>query len=199
MGVFLPEDISQRITQFMNGKSNFPFIKKEEIIGVFYLFGKDYGITGQTELLITTDLAKRTIAQLSRDVRTFHTMVNKMDSKSIRENYMRRALQISVELRNNNINNPSSSSSSIEPKMNKRISGDPTILSSCFAQHIAHYKQDYFFELFQPFKETQVPTSLRSKLENRMLLLGFNVKNLKSLPFESSFSPFINWLKNSCQ
>ena len=192
--MFLPEDISQRITEFIARRLDFPFIKKEEIIGVFYLFGKDYGVTGQTEFLITTDLAKRTIAQLSRDVRTFHTITNKMDSNFIRENYIRRALQISIELQNNNIN-----SSSMGPEMNKRITGDPTILSSCFAQHIAHYKRDYFFELFQPFKENQVPTSLRSKLEKRMLLLGFNVKNLKSLPFESSLAPFINWLNNSCQ
>jgi hypothetical protein len=36
---------------------------------------------------------------------------------------------------------------------------------------------------------------LRRNLEGRMLLLAFNVKNIKSLPFESSLLPFIRWLE----
>ena len=185
--MFLPEDISIRIMQFIDRKQEFPFIKKDEIMATFYLFGKNYGINGQMEILAATDLAKRTIDQLSRDIRVFYYNSNKMNSNFTRENYTKRALEISIELQNDLSFDLS--------EMNKRIAGDPTILSNCFAQHIAYYKQDYFFELFQPFKGNDLPIFLRSKLEGRMLLLGFNVKDATSLPFENALASFIRWIE----
>jgi hypothetical protein len=35
---------------------------------------------------------------------------------------------------------------------------------------------------------------LRRKLQNRMLLLGYNTKDSSSLPQKSTFLPFITWL-----
>jgi hypothetical protein len=189
MGMFLPSDLSERLVGFISGNLNFPIIKENEIMGAFYLFGKDYGINGQTEVLSATDLAKRTIEQLSRNVRSFHHIPNKLSSTAIREEAMKRALQISIELQQQQ------QQQGHIPKLNERIARDPVILSSCFAQHIAYYKKDYFFELFQPFNKNDVPALLRSKLVGRMLLLAFNVKNLKSLPYKSSLLPFIHWLE----
>jgi hypothetical protein len=103
---------------------------------------------------------------------------------------MKRALQISIELQQQQKAN-----SGHVYKLNERIVKDPVILSNFFSQHIAYYQQDYFFELFQPFKKTELPFLLRSNLEGRMLLLAFNVKNIKSLPFESSLLPFIQWFE----
>jgi hypothetical protein len=189
MGMFLPADISYRITQFMAGKMEFPFINKDELTATFYLFGKDYGVKGQIEVLTATDLAKRAIQQLAKDMRIFYNMPNKMDSNFTRENYVRRSLQISIEMQKDSTYTLS--------EMNKRIAGDPSILSNCFAQHIAYYKQDYFFELFQPFEGNQLPSSLKRKLEGRMLLIGFNAKDSKSLPFENTLVPFIQWIANN--
>jgi hypothetical protein len=189
MGMFLPVDISCRITQFMAGKIEFPFINKDELTATFYIFGKDYGVKGQIEKLTANDLAKKAIQQLSKDIRIFYNMPNKLDSNFIRENYIRRSLQISIELQKD--------SSYALSEMNKRIAGDPTILSSCFAQHIAYYKQDYFFELFQPFEKNQFPSLLTTKLEGRMLLIGFNAKDSKSLPFQNSLVHFIRWIINN--
>ena len=188
MGIFLPSDLSERLVAFISGSLNFPIIKENEIMGAFYLFGKDYGISGQTEVLSATDLAKRTIEQLSRNVRSFHHMSNKLSA--IREEAVKRALQISIELQQQQ-----QQQQGHIPKLNERIARDPVILSSCFSQHIAYYKKDYFFELFQPFNKNDLPVLLRSKLEGRMLLLAFNVKNLKSLPYKSSLLPFIHWLE----
>ncbi len=189
MGMFLPVDISCRITQFMAGKIEFPFINKDELAATFYIFGKDYGVKGQIEKLTAIDLAKKAIQQLSKDIRIFYNMPNKLDSNFIRENYIRRSLQISIELQKDG--------SYALSEMNKRIAGDPTILSSCFAQHIAYYKQDYFFELFQPFEKNQLPSLLTTKLEGRMLLIGFNAKDSKSLPFQNSLVHFIRWIINN--
>jgi hypothetical protein len=186
MGMFLPSDISERVGNFIAGGANFPIIGKEEIMGVFYLFGKNYGIRGQTEILSATDLARRTIEQLAKNVRYFHNMPNKLHSNSVREDYIKRVLQISIDLQQSHLGQ--------KPELNARIARDPTILTTCFAQHIAYYQRDYFFEFFQPFKKSDLPRTLSAILEGRMLLLGFNVKNRKALPYENSLAPFIRWL-----
>lgn len=190
MGMFLPEDISQRITLFIGGKLEFPFIKKEELMGTFFIFGKNNGLYGEEEILAATDLGKRTVAHITKTVRMFHNSPNKMDSNFTRENYTKRVLQISIELRDNTTNIPFSLS-----QMNKRIAGDPNILIDCFAQHIACHQQDQFFEIFQPLREYHLPVSLRRKLEDRMILLGFNVRGSRALPYESTLDAFFMWMK----
>lgn len=188
MGMFLPSDISCRILDFMDGKIEFPFIKRNELSATFYIFGKDHGVRKEIELLAVTDLAKRTMEQLTRDLKTYHLMPIKLDTEFIRENYIRRGLQISIESEKR--------SSSDGSETRKQISRDPTILSSCFAQHIAYYRQNYFFELYKPFRRDELPFSLHSKLKSRMLLLGFNIETEASLPYESAISPFMKWMEH---
>ena len=59
MGMFLPGDISCRILDFMDGKIEFPFIKRNEFTATFYIFGKEHGVRKETELLAVTDLIKK--------------------------------------------------------------------------------------------------------------------------------------------
>jgi hypothetical protein len=180
MGVFMPPDISDRITGFIAGKLEFPVVKKEEPMAVFYLFGRDYGVK-DPETKQAEDMARRTVEQVARDVRLYKSMPSKLDPSFTRENYTKRSLQIAVESGGNH-------------DMQKRISRDPAILSDCFAQHVAYHQQDCFFELFQPFRKGQVPPSLVQKLEGRMVLLAFNTKDRQSLPFKSSLDPFFEWM-----
>ena len=184
MGIFMPSDIAHRIKMFTAAKTDFPYIQKEEMIAAFYLFGKDYGVEEGEEARAAVDIAKRTVEHMAKDVRLYTTMPQKMDSRFIRENYTKRSLQIVVDNANN------------QSDIDKRVAGDPMILSDCFAQHIAYYKQSYFFELFQPLREKQLPATLQGKLKGRMLLLGFNVKDRQSLPFGSSLEPFFKWLRS---
>ena len=93
MGMFLPSDISYRILDFMDGKIEFPFIKRNELSATFYIFGKDHGVRKEIELLAVTDLAKRTMEQLTRDLKTYHLMPIKLDTEFIRENYIKRGLR----------------------------------------------------------------------------------------------------------
>lgn len=181
MGIFMPPDITFRIKQFMAATVDFPFIKKDEPLAAFYLFGKDYRVAGEAEVKAATDIAKRTVEQVARDIRLYTATPQKMDARFTRENYTKRSLQIVVD-------------SSTHADVDRRVAGDPAILSDCFAQHIAYHRQGFFFELFQPFKADQVPAALKSRLEGRMLLLGFNVKDRQSLPFESSLQPFFEWM-----
>ena len=182
MGIFLPPDISVRIKQFMAAEVDFPFLGKDELLAVFYLFGKDYEVIGESEVNAARDLAKRTVEQVTSDIRVYITMPQKMDARFTRENYTKRSLQIVVD------------SGGRQPDVDRRVVGDPLILSDCFAQHVAYYRQDFFFELFLPLKAEQLPPGLENKLIGRMLLLGFNIKNIQSLPFKSSLDPFFEWM-----
>ena len=187
MGIFTPVDIDSRITQFLEKKIEFPFIKKDEIIGIFYLFGKNNKVINDLEILSVKDIAKRTMEQRARNIKIFHEFEkNKLDSDFIREEYNKRILQISIE---------EQASSSSSKHLGYRITRDPTILSSCFEQHIAYYRQDYFFELFkQPLKKTELPSSLINKLEQRMLMLCYNVSDSSNLPDDNTIRPFFQWL-----
>jgi hypothetical protein len=189
MGIFTPMDIPSRIIQFIEKKIEFPFIKEDEIVGIFYLFGKDNKVTSELEILSVRNIAKRTMEQQARNIKIFHEFKeNKLDSEFIREEYNKRILQISIE-------EQMSSSSSTQ---SYRIAGDPTIQSNCFEQHIAYYKQDYFYELFkQPFKKTEVPAHLINKLEKRMLMLCYNVSDSSKLPYNNTVYPFFQWLNDS--
>ena len=182
MGVFLPPDISVKIKQFMAAKLDFPLVRRDELLAVFYLFGKDFEVIGESEVTAASDLAKRTVEQVSRDIRVYTTMPQKMDAQFTRENYTKRSLQIVVD------------SGGWQPDVDRRVAGDPVILSDCFAQHVAYYRQHFFFELFHPLKEEQLPSALENKLKGRMLLLGFNVKNVQALPFKNSLQHFFHWM-----
>jgi hypothetical protein len=186
MGLFMPRDIQSRILQFMDGKLTFPFVRNDEIVGVFFLFGKNGKITNKMDILSARDLARNGMNQITKEVNLCNSISNRTTFDFVRENYTRRALQISTDLSKLSKRNSIS--------IRDRISGDPTILIYCFAQHIAYHRQDYFFELLNPMRAAQIPENLREKLESRMLLLGFNTKNLESLPYLTTLSPFIEWL-----
>jgi hypothetical protein len=186
MGLFMPRDIQSRILQFMDGKLTFPFVCNDERVGVFFLFGKNGKITNKMDILSARDLARNGMNQITKEVNLCNSISNRTTFDFVRENYTRRALQISTDL--------SKLSKRDSLSIRDRISGDPTILIYCFAQHIAYHRQDYFFELLNPLRAAQIPENLREKLESRMLLLGFNTKNLESLPYLTTLSPFIEWL-----
>ncbi len=180
MGVFMPADITQRISQFIAARLDFPFVDKRETMAAFYLYGREYGVQ-EAEVHDVTGMAKKSVEQVAKDVRLYESMPGRMNSNFTRENYNKRFLQIAVE----NVTGE---------EIGRRVAGDPAIVSDCFAQHVAYHQQEYYFELFQPFKASQLPSPLGGKLEGRMLLLGFNAKK-ESLPFRNILDPFFDWMK----
>ena len=176
----MPADISDRISRFISGTLGFPFVKNDEALAAFYLFGRNQGVQ-ENEILDAEDMAKRSVEQVARDVRLYTLSPKKLDPAFTRENYTKRSLQIAVD----NVTGA---------ELSRRVSGDPTILADCFAQHVAHHRQGYYFELFRPFKAYQLPRMVRTRLESRMLLLGFNAKK-ESLPFKNPLEPFLDWMQ----
>jgi len=189
MGIFIPRDFSYRVLNFINGKSNLPFTQKDELVASFYIFGKDYKVNGEMEIINVKDIARKTMDQLARQIRIYSNNPINMNQEMLRENFNKRSMQILIDSNNKNSNKK------VNFDITKRISKDPTILSDCYAWHLAYYKQDYFFKLFNPLRGIDLPADLVEQLEGRMLLLGFNVKNSKLLPYDDPIVPFLYWLK----
>jgi len=185
LGIFLPSDIYKRVSKFLDGNSNFPFINKDEIMAIFFLFGKNLGVKTNLDILSVKDLARRSIEQIKREISLSKT-ITKSNIELIKENYQRRVLQIYVEFQDN----PSFN----ESEINERITRDPSILISCYSQHIAYYGQKCFFEIFDPLKKNQIDEKLHDLLLDRMVMVGYNCAKPEMLPF-NTLVPFLRWIK----
>ena len=189
MGIFIPRDFSYRVLNFINGKTNLPFTQKDELVASFYIFGKDHRVNGQLEITNVKDIARKTMDQVASQVRIYANNPINMNQEMLRENFNKRSMQILID------SNSKNSNKKVNFDITKRISKDPTILSECYAWHLAYYKQNYFFKLFNPLQGIDLPTDLVEQLEGRMLLLGFNVKDSTKLPYDDPIIPFLYWLK----
>lgn len=189
MGIFIPRDFSYRVLNFINGKTNLPFTQKDELVASFYIFGKDHRVNGQLEITNVKDIARKTMEQTARQVRIYTNNPLNMNQEMLRENFNKRSMQILID------SNSKNSNKKVNFDITKRISKDPTILSECYTWHLAYYKQDYFFKLFNPLRGIDLPADLVEQLEGRMLLLGFNVKDSTKLPYDDPIIPFLYWLK----
>ncbi len=189
MGIFIPRDFSYRVLNFINGKTNLPFTQKDELVASFYIFGKDHRVNGQLEITNVKDIARKTMEQVARQVRIYANNPLNMNQEMLRENFNKRSMQILID------SNSKNSNKKVNFDITKRISKDPTILSECYTWHLAYYKQDYFFKLFNPLRGIDLPADLVEQLEGRMLLLGFNVKDSTKLPYDDPIIPYLYWLK----
>ena len=189
MGIFIPRDFSYRVLNFINRKTNLPFTQKDELVASFYIFGKDHKVNGQLEITNVRDIARKTMDQVASQVRIYANNPINMNQEMLRENFNKRSMQILID------SNSKNSNKKVNFDITKRISKDPTILSECYAWHLAYYKQDYFFKLFNPLKGIDLPADLVEQLEGRMLLLGFNVKDSTKLPYDDPIIPFLYWLR----
>jgi hypothetical protein len=161
MAMVLPDDISERITSFISGKQSFPFVGKDELMCLMYLYGKTSGVQ-DSEIEEASSLAQTTATQLGQEIDIYqNSSAGKLDPEYIRSKYVNRQLQLTVE-----------------KKDPARISADPAILSDCFAQHVAYHRQDYFFELYGPLKERELTSDIRTALLGRMVMVCYNRKAL---------------------
>ena len=186
MRMILPEDISYRLSEFIAGRQNFPFIRNDEPICIFYLYGKKNGVRYDKEYNEVMNLAENTVIKLRRDIETYNdSPKSKMDSQFTRSKFINRELQVTVEEK--------------KSVSKERILNDPVIISDCFAQHVSYYNQEYFFQLYGPLREYDLINDVRQYLLGRMVMLGFNRKDENSLPFQNAFIPLYVWLRDHTQ
>ena len=182
MAMILPDDIAERISGFIAGKRNFPFVDSDELMCIMYLFGRNNMIKEQ-EIDEVSSLAQHTASQLDQEIDIcMNSSASKLETEYIRSKYINRELQLAVERKQQDIK--------------KRIVGDPTIISDCFVHHVAYYKQDYFLELYGPLKDSELTSDIRSMLANRMIMVCYNRKGAQETRLTHPLIPVYVWFKD---
>jgi hypothetical protein len=186
MGMIFPENISERISRFLDGKLNFPFIYCDELMCIFFLYGRKLKVNREDEYKQVIDLAGQTYRKISMDIQA-HSRNTETDriTEFTRSNYINRGLQITVETR------------SKEVKFDQPFFSDPVILSDCFARHTAYYDQDFFFQVYGPLKGSDLTSDMHEILQGRMVMIGYNRTDQKSLPFKHPLMPLYVWMSDS--
>lgn len=183
MRMILPEDISNRLSEFIADRQNFPFIRNDELMCIFYLYGKKNKVRYDKEYSEVINLAENTVLKLRRDIETYNDSPKlKLDSQFIRSKFINRELQVTIEEK--------------KSVSKERILNDPVLISDCFVQHVSYYNQEYFFQLYGPLREYDLINDVRKYLLGRMVMLGFNRKDEKSLPFQNAFIPLYIWIRD---
>ena len=178
MAMVLPDNIASRIVEFMAGRRTFPFVGRDELVCMMYLYGKS-GKVSDKELKEVNGLAQRTTLQLGQEIDSYtNSSASKLDPEYVRSRYINRELQLIVE------NKPD------------RIACDPAIISDCFAQHVAYYKQEYFFELYGPLKEAELTSDIRSVLACRMVMACYNRKGVQETGLSHPLIPVYVWFRD---
>lgn len=181
MAMVLPDNIARSITEFIAGRRSFPFVGREELMCMMYLYGRRDGVD-KKEIDEVNSLAHRTSSQLGQEIDIYaNSSAAKLDSEYIRSKYINRELQLTVENK---------------PNIKVQIAGDPAIISDCFAQHVAYYKQDYFFELYGPLKESELTSDIRSMLAGRMVMTCYNRKGAQEIGLVHPLIPVYVWFRD---
>jgi hypothetical protein len=182
MAMILPDDIAERISGFIAGKVNFPFVGRDELMCIMYLYGRNSKIA-ESEIEEVSSLAQHTASQLGQEIDIYmNSSASKLETEYIRSKYINRELQLSVERKPQDIK--------------KRMAGDPAIISDCFMHHVAYYKQDYFLELYGPLKDSQLTSDIRSALAHRMVMVCYNRKGMHETRLAHPLIPVYVWFKD---
>ena len=182
MAMILPDDMAERISGFIAGKRSFPFIGPDELMSIMYLYGRNSRVS-QSEIDEVSSLAQHTASQLGQEINIYiNSSASKLDTEYIRSNYINRELQLAIERKPQDVK--------------KRIVGDPAIISSCFAQHVAYYRQDYFFELYGPLRDSQLMSDIRPALADRMVMVCYNRKGAQEIRLAHPLIPVYVWFRD---
>lgn len=182
MGLLFPEDLPERIKAFLAGKRDFPYISKEEIIGFFYIFGKQKAISSVgIETAQILQLCGKIVRDFDRAIAQYKTNVFSTDSNFTRSKYLKRQLQITVEMK--------------EKSTSEKLYKDPIIITDSIIQHISFHNEKYFFQVYGPLKEQEVVRNLHISLLGRVVMVGFNREGEKSIPFAHPLIPLFTHLR----
>jgi hypothetical protein len=182
MAMILPDDMAERISEFIAGKRNFPFVGPDELMCMMYLYGRNNMIR-EGEIGEVSSLAQYTASQLGKEIDIYtNSSSSKLETEYIRSKYINRELQLTVERKSQDVK--------------KRIAGDPAIMSDCFAHHVAYYSQDYFLELYGPLWDSQLTSDTRSALAQRMVMVCYNRKGAQETRLAHPLIPVYLWFKD---
>ena len=102
MAFILPEDISDRISLFMEGSYDFPFILEHELMSILFLYGWEDPVITESQLRLIEDIATRTVMKIGNQVKKYQSNTrNLLVNDFVRSGYINRQLQLAIEERQN--------------------------------------------------------------------------------------------------
>jgi hypothetical protein len=103
MAMILPDDMAERISEFIAGKRNFPFVDPDELMCMMYLYGRNSMIR-EDEIDEVSSLAQHTASQLGKEIDIYiNSSASKLETEYIRSNYINRELQLAVERKSQDV------------------------------------------------------------------------------------------------
>jgi len=85
MTIILPEDITERISSFIFGNTIFPFVKKDELLSLLYLYGRDNVVLEKPERVL--EIANKTVETLEKSIEKYRNGPKSLfDSQCSRNN-----------------------------------------------------------------------------------------------------------------
>jgi len=67
--IILPEYITERISSFMSGDAIFPFVKKDELFSLLYLYGGDNVVLEKPERVL--EISNKTVKTLEKSIEKY--------------------------------------------------------------------------------------------------------------------------------
>ena len=149
---------------------------------MMYLYGRN-GTIREGEIDEVNSLAQFTASQIGKEIDIYiNSSANNLETEYIRSKYINRELQLAVERKSQDVKN--------------RIVGDPTIISDCFAHHVAYYRQDYFLERCTAHLGISAPSDIRSALAQRMVMVCYNRKGAQETRLVHPLIPVYVWFED---
>lgn len=179
MGLLFPKDLPERIQAFLAGERDFPYISAHEIIGLFYIFGNQKENSG-LEAAQILQICSKTVRDFGKGISQYRTNTS-TDSNFTRSRYLKRQLQITAEMRGRSTS--------------ENLCKDPIIVTDSIIQHISYHNEKYFFQVYGPLKAHEIVRDLHRSLLGRVVMVGFNREDEKSIPFAHPLLPLFTRLR----
>jgi hypothetical protein len=66
MTIIFPEDITERVSSFISGNTIIPFVKKDGLLSLLYLYGMDHVVLEKPERVL--EIANKTVETLEKSI-----------------------------------------------------------------------------------------------------------------------------------
>ena len=87
MTIIFPEDITERISSFISGNTIIPYVKKDGLLSLLYLYGRDNVVLEKPERVL--EIANKTVETLEKSIEKYRNGPKSLfDLQYSRNNYM---------------------------------------------------------------------------------------------------------------
>ena len=87
MTIIFPEDITERVSSFISGNTIIPFVKRDGLLSLLYLYGRDNVVLEKPERVL--EIANKTVETLEKSIEKYRNGPKSLfDFQYSRNNYM---------------------------------------------------------------------------------------------------------------